>query len=603
MSGPRAVPSRFGGVKVKLVIALVVLVAGAGGFLLLRSGGGSKPEAQLDLVAAETRTFDVSVTATGELRAKNQTVLRSELEKESAIVEIVEEGRRVAKGDVIVRLNGDEIQSQLDDELLQQETARADVISAESALAIQESENKSSADKAKLELELAELDLKKWEQGDVVEKRLELDTAIEKGVREHERLKTKLERSEKLFAREFLSSDELEKDRVEFIEAESALRTARVAKEVYEEYTFLQEQKKYTGAVEEKRAELERVVRRNESELASKKADLTNKRRQLELREARVTKLKGELAKSEIKAPTDGLVVYATSLEQFGWMNNNEPLNVGSVIHPNQEIVMLPDTSSMVATVKVQEAMVGRVSPGQHATVTIDAAQGKQFSGKVESIGIMAQSGGWRDPNVREYEVRIDLDITDGAHGLKPSMRAEAKIVLNEVKDVLAVPVQAVFSEGPNQFVYTASGSRFKQIPVQVGRRSDVYAEIRSGIENGQMVLLREPATGQIIKAVFETPAPNARGRGGRPGGPRDGPSTASARSAGAPAAATKAGEAVPAATHATETPKDESKDGAAESSDENEVAEADGGEAEPGESSESEQASETADGKPAGEG
>jgi hypothetical protein len=235
-------------------------------------------------------------------------------------------------------------------------------------------------------------------------------------------------------------------------------------------------------------------------------------------------------------------------------MNNNEPLNVGSVIRPNQEVIMLPDTSDMVATVKVNEALVGRVKPGQRAEVTVDAAQGKRFTGTVESIGIMAQSGGWRDPNVREYEVRIDLDLTEEAHGLKPSMRAEARLILMEVEETLAVPVQAVFSEGPNQFVYLTDGRRFRQTPVQVGRRSDVFAEVRDGLKSGDKVLLREPPTGQIIKATF----PEQPQRG--PGGPGAGGKPGAGRPAGAGKPQAKAPDAKPALAAAAEKPAEEAK-------------------------------------------
>lgn len=536
---PVAGRSERGGIlRVALIGLAVLIVLGGGAAWLSSSGGQSTKEAALDLVAAEVKSFEVSVTATGELRAKNQTVMRSELEKDAPIVEIVEEGKRVSKGDVLVRLNSDDIQSDLDDETLHQEAARADVITAEAAVQIQESENRSTLKKAQLEVELSEIALKKWEEGEVQEERLKLDTAVEKGIREHERLKTKLERSEQLFARDFLSKDELDKDRIEFIEAESALTTARVAKDVYEKYTYHHDRKKVQSDFDEKKSELERVERKNASELESKTADLTNKRRQLELRDDKVKKLQGQLGKASLRAPTDGLVVYATSLEQFGWMNNNEPLNVGSVIRPNQEIIMLPDTSDMVATVKVNEALVGRVKPGQRAEVTVDAAQGKRFSGVVESIGIMAQSGGWRDPNVREYEVRIDLDLDEEAHGLKPSMRAEARLILMEVEEALAVPVQAVFSEGPHQFVYMTDGRRFRQTPVQVGRRSDVFAEVREGLKAGERVLLREPPTGQITKATF--PEVPQRGPGGKPGAGRPGAGKGAADGAAKQAVASK---------------------------------------------------------------
>lgn len=509
----------YGGILVKfLAFAAVLIVAGgAAMWALMRSPRSTEPD--IDVVKATTQSFEIAATAAGELRAKKQTVLRSDLEKETAIVEIVEEGTRVKLGDVLVRLNSDEAESELNDELLQLETARADVVAAESALSIQITENEASLRKATVDVELAEVDLKKFERGDFVEKQVELNLAVEKGNREVERLTKKVARSRELAQKQFLSQDELEKDELELIEAKAELEKGEVAKAAYHTYTAVKERQKLNSDLDQARSELDKTQRKNESELASKRADLANKKRQLELREDKVAKLKTQLEKSVIKAPTDGLVVYATSMEQNMWMNNNEPLAVGSVIHPNQEIIMLPDTSEMVAVVKIAESLVGRLKPESKAMVTIDAVQGAKFTGIVESIGIMAQSGGWRDPNVREYEVRIELDLSGQPHQLKPSMRCESRIVLNTVENVLAVPLQAVFSEGPHQFVYKLQNGRYHQTPVQVGRRSDILAEVRSGLESGAEVILREPPAARVVKAVFESDKDqSARGRPGGPG-------------------------------------------------------------------------------------
>lgn len=505
---------------VKALVGLAV-IAGltVGGWMLLgpRSEGSGE---RVDLVQASTLTFEITATGNGDLRARKQTVLRSELEQTAAIVEIVDEGARVKKGDVLVRLNGDEIQTKLDDEMLQLESAKSELVGAENAYQIQLSDNESALRQASLKVDLSELELRKWQEGEVKEQRTKLQLDLERSEREEERLKAKLERSRELFAREFLSKDELDRDELAYVEAVSALQTASLAQKVYEEFTYERDLKQKTSDVEEAKAELDRVKRRNESELASKEASVTNRRRQFQLREERVAKLQKQLAATVIAAPTDGLVVYATSLNQNMWNNDSGTLEVGTDIRPNQEIIMLPDTTEMMAVVKVPEALMGRVRQGQGAVVTIDAALGKKYTGTVESIGVMAQGGGWRDPNVREYEVRIGLDMDDEKHGLKPSMRCEARITLNTVEQALAVPIQAVFNEGRRQFVYTTQEARYVQRPVKVGRRSDLYAEIVDGLTEGERVLLREPPVGTVVKApdqAKEAPGAEQRGRPERP--------------------------------------------------------------------------------------
>jgi hypothetical protein len=255
-------------------------------------------------------------------------------------------------------------------------------------------------------------------------------------------------------------------------------------------------------------------------------------------------------------APADGLVVYATSLDRGGWRGGNEgPLQIGQQVFPNQLLMILPDTSEMVAAVRVNEALAGRVRQGQQVSVRVDAAGGAVFDGTVESIGVMAETGGWRDPNLREYTVRIGLQPIEGV-SLKPAMRCEGRITLDVVKDAISIPVQGVFNEGPVQFVYTQEGGRWVKTPVRVGRRSDTQAEIRAGLAAGTIILLRDPSSGETInrpwnpeqltvagykldengRVVAEGPPRGMPGgaRGGAPGGPAATGRPASGRPQGA---------------------------------------------------------------------
>lgn len=529
MPAPR---SRRGKAITTVVIVGVVIVAGIlASVYFARATPGGKEQTR-EIYTVEKIGFDISVTANGELEAKNQTEIRNRLEKQTTITEIVDEGTRATAGQVLVRLNADEIQTQFDSEKLAVETARADVINAENAYEIQVNENESALRQAKLKLELAEIEYKKWLEGDDVEKRQKNTLDIEKTDRERVRLSEKFDRSKMLFERDFLSKDERDRDEVAAIEAEAAYRTAVLARATYEDYERPKQIKKLSSDIEEARAEVDRVQRKNESQIASKEADRTNKRSQLQLREEKLARLQEQLNSTVLKAPQDGLVVYGTTSERSrnGWGNNDGGLQIGKQVYPNQLLIVLPDTREMVASVKVHEANAGRIRPGQKAMMKVDAQPGKSYSGEVLSIGVLAESGGWRDPNLREYTVKIALDESNDLTGLKPSMRTEAEIVLGKVADVLAVPIQAVFSDGPVRYVYTPQGSKFVRTPVKTGRRSDMYVEVRAGLENAAMVLLREPAAGEVIAggidkdvlAALDKAAPDPpRGGGqGGPGGP-----------------------------------------------------------------------------------
>lgn len=483
-------------IKLLLVIGGVVAI-GAGAVAAL--SGSSQTQVSEELFTVQRMDFDVTSTASGELEARQQTEIRSQVEGRATIVEIVEEGSFVDKGDLLVRLSDEEIKKNLDTEMLNYETAKSALTSAKNSLEIQKSDNASALRKAQLELELAELDLKKWREGDLKEKRNELELAIEKGERELERTKKKWERSKKLYEEEFLSEDQLELDHIAYIEAQSRYETAKLQKRVYETYTYVKEEKEKLSAVEEAKAELERVKSQNESQLANKDADLSKARQQAAIREERVNDLREQLENTVVRAPTDGLVVYETSTDSRRWGNDQGPLDIGREVRHNEGLIILPDTQAMLGVIKIHESLVSRISRGLKANVTIDAVPGRTFEGEVINIGIVASDGGWRDPNNREYDVKILLDCDGNEYNLKPSMRCEAEIIIESVEDALAIPVTALFTEGSTNYVYLEQGGRYKRQAVTYGSRSETYVEIASGLSEGDRVLMHEPSPSRII--------------------------------------------------------------------------------------------------------
>jgi|GEM_PF-499810 len=462
-----------------------------------------------DRATAKRASFEISTTANGELESRNKIEIRSQLDQQSTVVRIVPEGTRVKAGDELIALNVEEIQLKVDDEKLRVESARADFQVAQNNFEIQEKDNESQLRQARLKVELAELAMEQWEKGDAIKKRNELDLGVEKARLELSRLADVYVRSQELFAEGFLSKDQMNQDEVSYVEAIAQYRVSTLAMDVYLTYEQVKDRKKFESDGAEAREELEKTKLNSRSELASKLADANNKREQLAGLERRLAKLTKQRDDATIKADRDGLVVYGSSIDrnQWGRGGGDSSLTIGSNVYPNQLLMILPDTSEMIASVRVHESMAGRVRIGQIVSVKIDAAGGVTFRGQVESIGVMAETGGWRDPNLREYAIRVSLETGDFA-GLKPAMRCEGRITLDSVVDVLTIPVQAVYNEGPVQFIYTPStvrgGRKFERVPVRIGRKSDTLVEVTKGIAEDQVVLLRQPAAGEIISAPFQ---------------------------------------------------------------------------------------------------
>ena len=489
---------RFLAVGCAAVIAAVPVGCGGGA-----SGdeAAARTLAARDLHTVEKGSFDMVLPVSGELAAQQQVELRNKLETRAVITEIAPEGTRVSKGDVLVRLAQEEILDKIKDAKDKVNTTNSAAVAAQQAL------------------------------------------AIKQGEKQIERLKGRFEESAKLVQQGYIAKDEFEKDRIAMIEAEAKVKQAALDLEVYEKYTYFQDEAKKKSDLDQARAERSRVEEKFNAELVKAQADLESANFQLASAKDRLQNLETQISYTTLTAPIDGLIVYATSIDSSNGGRGGgdaQPPQVGTELKPNELVILLPDTSRMVANLKVSEALSGRIKPGQRVTLFSDALPNQPVSGSVTTVSVLAASGGWRDPNRREYTVKTALEA-DPSMGLKPAMRCKAEILLGRVEDALNIPVQAIFRQGPVAFVYVQEGEGFAQRQVELGRASELNIELTKGVAAGDRVLLREPKsfeiTSKLDPSVFEMANASAPGFGGAPGGGRPPMNASPAEGGGAPAA------------------------------------------------------------------
>lgn len=487
------------GLLVTMAILIVLITAGIVLFMRMASDStGDQRSRELHMVTE--RDFTITLPATGELTALRRIEVRNPLESRSVITYVIDEGETVQKGDVLVRLAEEEVRNQIIEAEDRLRAAENELVAAQANLEIRKSTRQSDLEAADLRIRLADLALASWREGQLLSQRQQLAMALETAEINYERLKRRMEESEALHEDGFISFDELERDRIALIEAEARLEQAKLDIEVYENYTLEQEKAQRESDLQQATEERTRTEQRHEAEIARAASNLERTEADLQARQERLADLQQQLENCVIRAPQDGLVVYASSLDRG--RRDDDPPEVGMELRPNDLIIILPDISQMIADVKVNESLSGVVKRGQHAVVSIDAMPGVAVEGEVISIGVLAESGGWRDPNRRDYTVRIRLEPAP-EHDLKPSMRCKAVVHIDDVHDAIAVPIQAVFREVGTSFVYVRNGGEYDQQAVTVGRTSEVWAEILDGLEGGEEVLLRAPRSNEVVNRTI----------------------------------------------------------------------------------------------------
>ena len=516
---------RRGAASTMVLVAVVGAVALLiGGWVVLSRGGSDLGAPGAELASVERGGFAITIPAAGELAAQAQREIASRLEGRNTITYVVNEGDQVSQGDVLVRFDDETIRDRIRDRKLAVDNAEARHIASQASLSIRKEASESEESLAGVDVKLARLAMQAWEEGDDVSRMQTLELDVNTAQKNYDRLVARFDASKQLLADEFISLDEYQRDEIEMIRAESQLEQARLSKQVYMDYTREKERERLEADVKRAEDRLSEITQRNLTELENLQRDVENKQFALETEREALEKAENQLEACTIIAPQDGLVVYASSLRTGRWgRDERNPPTVGTEVRRNETIIVLPDTTDMIAEVKVNEALSGKITPGQRAIVYSDALPDQAIEGDVIGVGVLAESGGWRDPNRRDYTVRIKLLDINGLE-LKPAMRCRAEIRVDDVDSALFVPVPAVFRNGPLTYVYVPDGSGFAAKRVAIGRSSELYIEVLEGLAESDRVLMSEPAPERITvraeELMGEMGAPgNRRGPGGPPGG------------------------------------------------------------------------------------
>jgi HlyD family secretion protein len=213
-------------------------------------------------------------------------------------------------------------------------------------------------------------------------------------------------------------------------------------------------------------------------------AKLKQARAQVQQSQATLNQLEEQLSYTTIVAPMDGVIL-------------SRDVEIGDAI---SSILVLGSTATLIMTEgdtnqvyvqgKVDEADIAHVYLGQPARIKVESFRDRLFYGKVTKIAPM----GVEADNVTTFEVRVSINNPGGE--LKANMTANAEILLDEHKNVLSVPENAVtYDAQKNASVDVPDKSQkdgTRKVPVTVGLSNGSVTEIVSGLKEGDQVVLQQ---------------------------------------------------------------------------------------------------------------
>ncbi|MGV9298946.1 efflux RND transporter periplasmic adaptor subunit [Amycolatopsis sp. NPDC003676] len=144
----------------------------------------------------------------------------------------------------------------------------------------------------------------------------------------------------------------------------------------------------------------------------------------------------------------------------------------------------ITDMGNLVVNTSVAEIDVSKVKTGQKATVTLNATPDQPLQATVSSIDLTPTTSS----NVVSYGAKLAL--TNPPSGLRPGQSASVVITVAEADGVLSVPAAAVRTSGTTNAVTVEQNGQPVTRQVEVGVRGESTVEIKSGLNEGDSVVL-----------------------------------------------------------------------------------------------------------------
>ena len=194
---------------------------------------------------------------------------------------------------------------------------------------------------------------------------------------------------------------------------------------------------------------------------------------------------------SRITAPKDGMLIYGRTFGRGG----SRKLSINSWVSMQSPVIAtLPDLSVLVSETYVEEIYISKIKVGDSARVYIDALKNQEKIGAISNISNVGQEMTGYDSKV----FKVNIKIASDHNRIKPAMTTNNEIIIAREENVLVIPRAALFSEDGKHFVYLRASGKTTIRDVECGNHSDKFVVIKSGLKEGDRILLSKPESDKI---------------------------------------------------------------------------------------------------------
>ena len=331
----------------------------------------------------------------------------------------VDEGDPVKKGQIIARLDRDQLAAQRDRESAGLQSSEDQLAQARTSLEWQRATYAADVEQRKADVAAMEARLAEMRNGARPQEKLDARAAVEAAASQVDRTRRDWDRAQTLYKNDDISTAQYDQFRTAWENADAALKSAKEREALVLAGPRVEQINAQAAQVERARAALKMSeanvleIRRREQELNTRKAEAARSKAALSLVDTQIND-------TTAVSPVDGVVLVKSA-------------DVGEILAPGTTVVTVGDIDHPWLRGYVNETDLGRVKVGSKARVTTDSYPGKVYDGRVTFISSEAEFTPKQIQTQQErvkLVYRIKIEVENPKHELKLNMPADAEIVL-----------------------------------------------------------------------------------------------------------------------------------------------------------------------------
>jgi multidrug efflux pump subunit AcrA (membrane-fusion protein) len=437
------------------------------------------------LVSVTQGRFSQTLELVGDVEAQQQAYLAPLISARLAF--LAEDGKRVKAGEMVARLDVQELDENLSDQETELEVARNDLNEQIKTISAEQLRLDANIERARKTLELKRLTLATLEAGTPAQELDKLKLTLAQAAQALKLAEDSQIQREQLLEKGLSTQLEVLQGQVDV-----------AAKRRDHEVAAAELKLKQAGPTP-----LERQIARLEVKQAENTLTMeqTTKTQQLALlaqqkqkretlvksRQKQVEQLKAQIASATFRAPQAGTVLISRIPTEKGLTL----AKVGDEMREGTAFMSVADLDTVKIKAEVEEQYIGELKPGLVCTITVPGVRGKKWTGKITEIGVLARERKGKalvEGNRKVFEVELMPDVQD--RSLKPGSSVDIQLSLDVRDKVLLLPRNTLQRRGNRVEVVKADGTRLE---VKVVAANAKEAVISGAIAIGEQV--RAPRT------------------------------------------------------------------------------------------------------------